>query len=312
MYTYGPVPSRRLGRSLGVSPIPAKSCSYSCVYCQLGRTNNLQIERESFFPKDKILEEIIRRAGEADFEYATFVGDGEPTLNADLGWLIEKTKERLDCRVAVITNGSLLWQEDVREDLMRADVVIPTLDAGNKRTFKGVNRPHRGIKYDSMIQGQIEFSREYDGQLWLEVMLVNDINDSDDELMSIKKAVDQINADRVYVLTPIRPPAESWVKPSEPERIVRAQKIIGKAIAVSDRESGEFGLNEFSNSREAILEIGSRHPLRRDQAIDIEIAFGEDGIIENMIIKGDLIPMQFGGESYLLPGHFRMDRSKNK
>lgn len=304
MYTYGPVPSRRLGRSLGVSPIPPKTCSYTCVYCQLGRTNHLQVQRESFFPKHEILAEIVRRAEETEPDYVTFVGDGEPTLNADLGWLLKETKQQTGRKTAAITNGSLLWIEEVRRDLMAADVVIPTLDAGNQATYRRINRPHRAVPFDSMLWGQIEFRRVYTGRLWLEVMLAEGVNDTRDELMSIQRAIEQISPDRVYILTPIRPPAESWVRPPGPEKIIEAQQIIAQAVPIAGRESGEFGLPEFKNSGEAIQEIGRRHPLRLDQAKSIESRFGETGTVQDLLDTGELVRVEYDGEVYVLSRQF--------
>ena len=304
MYVYGPVPSRRLGRSLGVSPIPPKTCSYTCVYCQLGRTTDLQIKRESYFPKEDILADIISSAPEGRVDYVTFVGDGEPTLNKDLGWLIQHTRDRLHLPVAVITNGSLLSQKDVREDLGMADVIIPTLDAGNEMTFRAVNRPHRNISFDSMLRGQIDFRREYSGQIWIEVMLVKGLNDTEEELQSIKHAIDMIEPDRVYVLTPIRPPAESWVKPSDPQTILRAQEVFGEAVSITELETGQFGLTEFTNARQAIMEIGSRHPLRSEQAVEIEMMFSESGVTKQMVENKELVNFKYNGVEYLLPERF--------
>lgn len=308
MYVYGPVPSRRLGRSLGVSPIPPKTCSYTCVYCQLGRTTHLQTTRESFYPREDILAEIIKSARSSKPDYVTFVGDGEPTLCKDLGWLIEQTKCKLELPVAVITNGSLMFSRYVRRDLCNADVVIPTLDAGNDRTFRAINRPHRLVGFSTMLQGQIDFRREYSGQLWLEVMLVKNLNDKEAELREIRQAVDLIEPDRVYILTPIRPPAESWVEQSDPDRILGAQEIIGKTIQISGLETGQFGLDDFPSAEKAILEIGSRHPLRRQQAIEIERRFSESGVVAKMLRNEVLISITYRDEEYLLPGHFKMGR----
>ncbi|MCK4857622.1 MAG: radical SAM protein [candidate division Zixibacteria bacterium] len=308
MYVYGPVPSRRLGRSLGVSPIPPKTCSYSCVYCQLGKTTNLAVTRDSFFPREDILAEITKQALNAKADYVTFVGDGEPALCKDLGWLIRQTKDKLELPVAVITNGSLLFRKDVKEDLKKADIVIPSLDAGNEKMFRAVNRPHRSIEFDTMLRGQADFRNEYDGQIWIEVMLVKSLNDTEEELQSIKQAVDMINPDRVYVLTPIRPPAEPWVKQPDAVTILKAQKIIGQATAIPGLESGEFGLQEFSDARQAILEIGSRHPLRLEQAHEIEQAFSVSGIVKQMLADGELIQIEYSGEKYVLPARFKMGR----
>jgi len=304
IFTYGPVPSRRLGRSLGVSPIPAKTCSYTCVYCQLGRTTNLTSTRKRFYPREDILTEIIQRGKDSRFDYVTFVGDGEPTLCKDLGWLIEETKKNLHARTAVITNGSMLFREDVRSDLKHAEVVMPTLDAGNEKTFRAVNRPHRSITFDTMLQGLIDFRREFSGQLWLEVMLVKGLNDTGQELPSIAKVVDMVAPDRVYIVTPIRPPAETWVEPPTPETILMAQELVEKAIPIVGRESGQFDFEGLGDARRAILEIGSRHPLRQEQASEIEDAFNVSGIVDKMLRNRELIQIEYGGMIYLLPGYF--------
>jgi len=304
MYTYGPVPSRRLGRSLGVSPIPPKTCSYSCVYCQLGRTNHKQITRESFYQKEDILAQIAQLMEVSSPDYITFVGDGEPTLCKDLGWLIGQCKEKWTIPVAVITNGSLLFLEDVRHDLKKADVVLPTLDAGNEKTFKTINRPHGHIKYDAMLQGLVDFRSGYYGQIWLEVMLVKGLNDTEDELLNIRQAVDMIQPDRVYVVIPIRPPAESWVKPPDPVTILKAQQILGEAIPLTGLESGQFGLQEFSDARQAIMGIASRHPLRREQAADIEKTFSAPEMVKQMLRDKEIVEVEYNGNKYLLPGYF--------
>ena len=304
MYTYGPVPSRRLGRSLGVSPIPPKTCSYSCVYCQLGRTNRKQITRESFYQKEDILAQIAQLMEVSSPDYITFVGDGEPTLCKDLGWLIGQCKEKWTIPVAVITNGSLLFLEDVRHDLKKADVVLPTLDAGNEKTFKTINRPHGHIKYDAMLQGLVDFRSGYSGQIWLEVMLVKGLNDTEDELLNIRQAVDMIQPDRVYVVIPIRPPAESWVKPPDPVTILKAQQILGEAIPLTGLESGQFGLQEFSDARQAIMGIASRHPLRREQAADIEKTFSAPEMVKQMLRDKEIVEVEYNGNKYLLPGYF--------
>ena len=304
MYTYGPVPSRRLGRSLGVSPIPPKTCSYSCVYCQLGRTNRKQITRESFYPKEDILAEIAELMEVSSPDYITFVGDGEPTLCKDISWLIGQCKEKWTIPVAVITNGSLLFLEDVRHDLKKADVVLPTLDAGNEKTFKTINRPHGHIKYDAMLQGLVDFRSGYSGQIWLEVMLVKGLNDTEDELLNIRQAVDMIQPDRVYVVIPIRPPAESWVKPPDPSTILKAQQILGEAIPLAGLESGQFGLQEFSDARQAIMGIASRHPLRRQQAADIEKTFSAPETVKQMLRDKEIVEVEYNGNKYLLPGYF--------
>ncbi len=312
MFAYGPVPSRRLGFSLGVSPIPPKTCSYNCIYCQLGQTDRVQVRRESFYPKENILYDIEKVVNSENIDYITFVGDGEPTLCKDLGWLIGKCKEKWQIPVAVITNSSILFMKDVRLDLKSSDVVLPTLDAGNEEVYKTLNRPHGSIGFEEMLQGLVDFRKEYSGKIWLEVMLVKGVNDSDESLIEIKNALEQVKPDRIYISVPIRPPAKPGVRPPEPGRIIRAHEIFGTALDLTDYESGEFGLDNFPDLRTTILEICSRHPLREEQARDIEGRFSGMESIDTMLSDGSLVRVEYQNVSYLLPANFiRKTRKKD-
>jgi wyosine [tRNA(Phe)-imidazoG37] synthetase (radical SAM superfamily) len=273
---YGPVPSRRLGRSLGVGPIPFKTCDYSCVYCQLGRTTHMTIQRKDFFPPEELLNEIKRvievesSHSHKEIDFVTFVGEGEPTLCRSLGWLIMKTKEIADIPIAVDTNGSLLYREDVRNDLSQADVVMPSLDAGTAETFRRINRPHRGIVFEAVVEGMEKFRQEYDGEMWVEVMLVKGLNDSEEELEAIKSRLEHIEPNRTYINVPIRPPAEPWAVPPDKESIALAHAILGdvNVIDITAEETGEFSPKGFTNPEDAILAIIRRHPMREEQVIE--------------------------------------------
>lgn len=272
----------------------------------------MQTARESFYPKEDILAEILKQARHAQPDFITFVGDGEPTLCRDLGWLIRRTKNEQGLSVAVITNGSLLYHEEVRYDLAKADVVVPSLDAGNERTYRAINRPHHSIDFQTMLQGQVDFRHQYSGQIWLEVMLVRGLNDTEEELLSIRQAVSMLKPDRVYMATPIRPPAESWVKPSRPEAILKAQHVLGHVMTVTDRELGDFGVGGLDNAKLAIIEIGSRHPLLLEQAVEIEEAFTDTGTVTQMLEAGELLEVEYNGETYLLPDRFVRGKSSSQ
>jgi len=276
---YGPVPSRRLGRSLGVNPIPFKTCNYSCVYCQLGRTTHMTNQRRDFFPPEAIVNEIKRVLGPEpetertrnEIDFVTFVGEGEPTLCKSLGWLIRKTKEIAEIPIAVDTNGSLLYRADVRTDLSQADVVMPSLDAGTAETFRKINRPFRGIAFETVVEGMEQFRREYAGELWVEVMLVKGLNDSEEELKALKSRLKQIEPDRIYINVPIRPPAESWAVPPDNEAIASAHAILSDVNVIVDiiaEEKGEFSIAGFTNPEDAILAIIRRHPMREEQVTE--------------------------------------------
>jgi len=271
---YGPVPSRRLGRSLGVNPIPLKTCNYSCVYCQLGRTTHISNQRRDFFPPEEILNEIKRvmevKGGRGEIDFVTFIGEGEPTLCKSIGWLIRETREIADIPIAVDTNGSLLYRKDVRNDLSQADVVMPSLDAGTAETFRRINRPHRGIDFEAVVEGMEKFRQEYDGEIWLEVMLVKGINDSEKELEAIRSRLEKIEPDRIYINVPIRPPAESWAVPPDTEAIALAHAILGdgNVVDIAAEETGEFSIEGFANPEDAILAIIRRHPMREEQVLE--------------------------------------------
>ncbi len=274
-FVYGPVPSRRLGQSLGVNVIPFKTCNYSCVYCQLGKTTNLINERKSFFPKEEILKEVAEVVERVEADHITFAGEGEPTLCNDIGWLIREIKKITDIPIAVLTNGSLLYREDVRYDLAEADVVIPSLDAADEKTFRRINRPHRDLKIEEIIDGMIEFGREYRGRFYIEIMLVKGYNDSEEALFAIKSALEKIKPDGVYLLTPIRPPT-SKIEPADEFGIMRAHAILGDVVDVIDPEIGDFSTECFSSAEEAVKTLLKRHPMREDQLKDFLKKFGKD------------------------------------
>lgn len=257
---FGPIPSRRLGRSLGISPIPKKTCNYSCVYCQLGRTDKMTNTRKEYFPLEVIIQEFKDYLKEIDdFDVVSIVGEGEPTLYSRLGELIDQIKTIVDKPVAVITNSALLYEKDVQEALMKADIVLPSLDAYNEEVYKKVDRPFGKLDFNRELNGLIEFSKLYKGELWLEVMLVKNMNSSRKDIDEFKKIIDKINHDRVYINTPVRPPAESFVQVADSDEINYAvEKLNG--ISIDKLTSGSF-FSEIPDNYEAILNIIRRHPM---------------------------------------------------
>ncbi|WP_028829392.1 radical SAM protein [Proteocatella sphenisci] len=261
-YVYGPVPSRRLGISLGISPIPKKTCNYSCIYCQLGRTDKMTNTRQMFFPVKDIIKEFddfLKK--DVSFDVVTIVGEGEPSLYLGLGSLISEIKERTSKPVAVITNGALLYDADLRDELNKADIVLPTLDAYDEDTFSRINRAHKNISFKNVSQGLKAFSKEYKGQLWIEIMLVKGINDDDESLKKYKSILSELKYDRLYINTPVRPPAESDVEAIDNERMKTAVEILN-GISIDLLESEGF-YSEISDDLEAIVSIIKRHPMNQ-------------------------------------------------
>lgn len=261
-YIFGPVPSRRLGKSLGISPIPRKTCNYSCIYCQLGRTDKMTGERKEFFPLKDIINEFKEYLKESfDFDVVTIVGEGEPTLYSKLGELIKEVKKITDKPVAVITNGALLSSKEVRDELMNADIVLPSIDGYNEETAKKIDRPLGIIHFKDELEGLIEFSKEYKGQLLLEIMLISEINCDKNSIGHFKEILKKIKYDKVYLNTPVRPPAESFVKVVSQEEMKYAVEKLG-GISIDMLSSGEF-FSEIEDSYEAILNIIRRHPMNQ-------------------------------------------------
>lgn len=234
MITFGPVPSRRLGQSLGINNIPPKFCSYSCVYCQLGYTFPLEVDRRAFYQPEEILKNVedniqkVRDAGES-IDYLTFVPDGEPTLDINLGREIELLRP-LSIRIAVITNASLIWRPDVREDLMKADWVSLKVDSVNEKVWHRINRPHGYLQLNMILSGMLEFARAYKGDLMTETMLVMGVNDSDDSLKETADFMAKLGPAKAYISIPTRPPAEKWIKSPDEEAINRAYQIFSNKI----------------------------------------------------------------------------------
>jgi len=300
-YTYGPVPSRRLGKSLGVSVIPRKTCTNSCVYCQLGRTRATHIHPRSFFPRDEIFAEVERAMKETSPDCITFVGDGEPTLSADLGWFIRKCKAQWPIPVAVITNGCLLSAEETQESLLMADIVLPSLDAGDAVTFKAINRPHPSLEFNKVVEGLITFRKAFQGTIRLEVMLVKGINDNEAGLRGIRKLAWAIKPDRIDVAVPIRPPAERWVLPPDPADLILAQRLFRSAETLDRPETGTFEIAGFHSLVDAIIGLASRHPLRWNQASQLEEAFGQPGRLELLVHEGVIALVEYKGTRFVAP-----------
>jgi wyosine [tRNA(Phe)-imidazoG37] synthetase (radical SAM superfamily) len=269
-YIFGPVPSRRLGRSLGIDTIPLKTCNWNCVYCQLGRTIPLTNERREYIPAEDILfeaEQVLRSLKAEEIDWVTFVGSGEPTLHNRIGWLIRQIKSLTDKPVAVITNGSLLYLPEVREELSAADAILPTLDAGNAKLYRKINRPHRDNSFERLINGLLAFRKEYSGKLWVEVMLVHGMNDTEKTLHEITDILEQVHPDEVHINLPTRPPVETWVQPPDEEGLMRALAILGKVARVVHPAEGSFDLSGSENIVDAIVGIITRHPMREEELV---------------------------------------------
>lgn len=232
-YLYGPVPSRRLGRSLGVDLVPMKTCTQNCVYCQLGIDTQQTLERKEYVPVDEVLGEIEDfLASGKGADYITLSGSGEPTLNSRFGELIDSIHSMTTIPVAVITNGSLLSNEKVRNDCCKADLVMPSLDAADPETFNRINQPHHDIKFNGFLDGIKSFKKRYTGRFWLEIFLIEGINTSRDHLDRFKVLIDELRPDRVQLNTAVRPTADHSIKPIPHKRMEEIEEYLGGNVTV--------------------------------------------------------------------------------
>lgn len=290
-YVYGPVPSRRLGRSLGVDIVPFKVCTLDCVYCQLGRTTEKAVERKDYVPVEVVLAELKDKLDEGvEIDYFTISGSGEPTLNSRLGELIEGIKKITDIPVAILTNGTLLYRPDVRADCAKADVVLPSLDAGDEQTFQKVNRPHIDISIEKLVSGLSTFRNEFSGQIWLEVFTIDGLNTDNEQINKIKEAIKRIRPDKVQLNTAVRPTANVSIKRPKAKRLLDIAKQLGeKCEVIVDFVTYHHG-KDIETKAQDILSMLKRRPcslndicsglgIDRNEALKYITQFQQQGLI---------------------------------
>ena len=264
-YLFGPVPSRRLGRSLGVDIVPLKTCTQNCIYCQLGKDAPQTLERKEYAPIDAVLKELktkIASGLEADF--ITISGSGEPTLHSGLGRLISDIRAVTDIQIAVITNGTLLNRPDVRADCCKADVVLPSLDAGDTETFQKMNHPHPDLDFEQFVDGLIRLRSEYAGQIWLEVFFCEGVNTTIQAISNLKIRIAQIRPDKIQVNTSVRPVVHPEAVRVEPKRLISIASQLGEQAEIIADFSRHIGATTQTVDLNIILETLRRRPCSLD------------------------------------------------
>lgn len=307
MLAFGPVPSRRLGKSIGINNIPPKICTYSCIYCQLGRTLNLKIKRQAFYRPEELAEDVkkkIQRAkeNEESIDYLTFVPDGEPTLDVNLGKEIELLR-KFGYKIAVITNASLVWNPDVRKDLLKADWVSLKIDSVDKETWRKVNRAHGGLKFEEIVDGILEFSCFFRGDLTTETMLIQGVNDQPEKVEKDADFISELNPKISYISIPTRPPAENWVKSASEFEINSAYQIFQKKKIHAEYLIGYEG-NAFAytgNVEDDLLSITSVHPMRKEGVRHFLKKAGEKwDVVEKLIKENKLVEIPYQDNEYYM------------
>jgi len=303
MIVFGPVPSRRLGQSLGINNIPPKACSYSCVYCQIGRTNHMRVKRCTFYKPEEIFAQTKQKLSDIGGErvdYLSFVPDGEPTLDIHLGRHIDLLRS-LGIKIAVITNASLLWMDEVKEDLLKADWVSVKIDAASHEVWKKIDRPHGALELNKVLQGAVDFAKRFQGELVTETMLVRGINDDVAHVKETADLIQCINPNKAYLLVPTRPPAETGVVKPTAEKLRNAydifrQKGIQAECIAGDEEDSFYFADDFVND---LLSISAVHPVREDVILNLLEKRGLDwSVIKQMIDSKLICSYEYNGKRF--------------
>jgi wyosine [tRNA(Phe)-imidazoG37] synthetase (radical SAM superfamily) len=306
---FGPVPSRRLGRSLGINNIPPKTCSYSCVYCQVGETNNFTVDRQAFYKPEDLSRAVKRKIHEATIkneriDYLTFVPDGEPTLDLNISEEISSLTQT-GIPTAVITNASLLWRDDVKEDLRKADFVSLKIDAVSEDLWQKVNRPHKDLRLNMILEGIREFADAFRGTLVSETMLIGNI-DYGNEFEKIANFLTELKKlNKAYIAIPTRPPTENWVKRAKETVMNAAFQAFYKMLGANRVEylMGYEG-NAFAftgNVEEDLLSITAVHPMREEAVTKLlKKADADWQVVKKLLRENKLEELEYEGNTYYL------------
>ena len=303
-YVFGPVPSRRLGLSLGVDLIPAKTCTYDCLYCQVGRTTQKTVQTKAYVSCRKVLDELKKRLKILTPDAVTLSGSGEPTLFSEIDQVIASIKTITDTKIAILTNGALFWQEVVRRRVSGADIIMPTLTTAFEETFKTIHRPHPQLSLRRIVDGLKRLRQMYDGQIFLEVFLLAQINDSEKELEGLKGLIEVIAPDKIQLNTVVRPPSHKSAISLDIQRLKEIRDFFGeKSEVIAEAQIRRRG-GQYDSMVESILEMAKRRPVR---ALDIATLFNMpleevEGVVKGLKIKGALRQEEHLGEVYYMPG----------
>ena len=287
-HIFGPVPSRRLGLSLGIDLIPHKTCTYDCIYCQVGRTTDRIVEPASFVPVPEVIEELKDVLSKTSPDVITLAGSGEPTLNRDIGYVISEIKKLTSIPLALLTNGSLLWKRDIREMVKEVDILIPTLSSIYVETHNRIHRPHFDLNLDNIIRGLKEMRKEYPGKYFLEVVLLSGINDTDKEISGLLNVINEIGPDKVQLNTVVRPPSDPGAISLSSKKLEEIKNYLGDNTEVIAASPLKARTNVPDSKIERIIEMAKRRPVTMDD-ISKSLSLHRDEterLIKELKIKG--------------------------
>lgn len=302
-YIFGPVPSRRLGLSLGVDLIPSKTCTYDCLYCQVGRTTLNIVDPRLLAPVEIVIQELKETLEGLKPDYVTFSGSGEPTLHSEIDRVVAFVRGFGDVKIALLTNGSLLWKEEVRERVLGAHLIMPTLSTVFEETFRAIHRPHPDLRLSKIIEGLRDLRRSYSGLLGLEVMILAGLNDSQKEIEALKREIDMISPDRIYLNTVVRPPADPRALPLDRKRLEDIKTLFGSKAEIIADVAPRRKRQELGRLDETIMEMARRRPVRvEDVANALNRSSDEvERVMMELTMKGALSGREHLGKTYYSP-----------
>ena len=299
-YIFGPVPSRRLGLSLGIDLIPSKTCTYDCLYCQVGRTTHKTVETRPYVPLREVFDELERNIEKVQPDTITLTGSGEPTLHSEIGQVIAFIKSITDIKIAILTNGSLFWREELRRGVLGADIILPTLSTVSEETFRAIHRPHSELNLKMIIEGLKCIRREYQGRMFLEVVLLAGFNDNNKEIGELKRVIEQISPDKIQLNTVVRPPADSKAISLDRERLEEIKESFGERAEIIAEVPLRSKTGQHDSSIATILAMAKRRPIRAvDIANVMNLSMEEiSGLVKGLLMKGVPCEQEHFGETY--------------
>ncbi|MBI4705073.1 MAG: radical SAM protein [Deltaproteobacteria bacterium] len=304
---FGPIPSRRLGQSLGVNHVIGKACTYCCPYCQVGPTRRRRVARQRFYAPEQVAADVsarlreLRRRGQ-DVDHLSLVPEGEPALDRHLGEIIEWLRPT-GVPIAVITNASLLWRDELRAELAKADWVSLKVDGVSEPVWRRMNVPHRDLRLEQVLDGVRRFAAEFEGELVTETMLLGGVNDAPDEIVATAAFVAALEPRRAYLALPVRPPAVPSSRAPSELALARAYRIFAEQIAVVECLTGypEAGCGPCGDAEKDLLAIAAVHPLRREEVAQLLAQAGADfGLVDELVRSGQLRQVEHAGRRFYL------------
>jgi wyosine [tRNA(Phe)-imidazoG37] synthetase (radical SAM superfamily) len=299
-HIFGPVPSRRLGHSLGVDLIPSKTCTYNCIYCEVGKTTCHTIDVKPYVPAIEIAEELKNALKKTRPDTITLAGSGEPTLNSEIDKIIANIREQTDIKIALLTNGSLLWKEKVLQKVLNVDIIMPTLSTAFEATYAAIHKPCPGLNLRNLISGIKDLRSRYKGLIFLEVVLLSGINDTEMEIEGLMRIAGEISPDKVQLNTIVRPPSDSRAMPVDMTRLEQIKDYFGENTEIIAYPASQKKCTEYGPAGISVVDMAKRRPVRlNDIAAALQMSAEDtERLVKGLLIKGEIAEKRYEGETF--------------